>query len=169
MTKARKMGPADLFCRVIDSLTGLSVLSLVIMMVVTFVSVIMRYIFNAPLLGNNEIVQLMAVSLVMLAMPFATQTEAHVRVDVLDAHIGRYGRFTGDLLARCLAGFVLASLLHRTWFKLLDTLTYGDATNMLRIPIWPFYGFILLGMGLYLLLLVIQVIGVLRKGPRHEL
>lgn len=167
---ARKIrSPADLIRWTNSGLLALSVAALVTMMAVTFVSVVMRYLFNVPLLGNNEIVQLMAVSLAMLAMPYATQTDAHVRVDILDARIGRYGRFFGDILSRCLAGYVLTVLTYRAWLKMLDAARYGDATNMLQIPIWPFYGLIVAGMTLYVLVLGLQLLELLKAGPRHDL
>lgn len=167
---ARKIrSPADLIRWTNSGLAALSVAALLIMMAVTFVSVVMRYLFNTPLLGNNEIVQLMAVSLAMLAMPYATQTDAHVRVDILDARIGRYGRFLGDILSRCLAGYVLIVLTYRAWLKMLDAARYGDATNMLQIPIWPFYGLIVAGMALYVLVLGLQLLELLKAGPRHDL
>lgn len=168
MARLSALSPAVLYRRAIDWPAALSIVALLIMMTVTFVSVLTRYLFNMPLLGNNEIVQLMAVSLAMLGMPYATLTEAHVRVDVLDRKIGRYGRFIGDIVARCLAGFVLVVILQRSWLKMLDTITYGDATNMLRIPLWPFYGLILIGMGLYLAILAVQLFEVVAKGPRHD-
>ena len=150
-------------------LTVLSSVALAILLIATFAGVIMRYVFSAPILGINEIVQLVSVALVMLAMPSAAQREQHVRVDVLDNHIGKAGRFIGDLAARGIAIFLLYQLAVRGWAKLQDAAEFGDATNMLAIPLWPFYGLIVLGAVLYALVLVLQVIDVLRNGVlRHE-
>ena len=147
------------------ALAALSVVTLIWMMGVIFVAVLMRYALNAPILGANEIVQMSSVALVMLALPFATQTETHVRVDVLDNWIGRYGRFLGDLVARGLAIFVLSVLVRRTWQRLWDAYEFEDATNMLDVPYWPFYGLIALGMALNVAVLVAQAVDGLLRGP----
>ncbi len=149
-------------------LTGLSIVSLVLMVCVTFSGVVMRYVFNAPILGGNEVIQLLAVAVVFLAMPFAAQTEAHIRVDVLDTAIGRFGRYVGDILSRGISVFVLSILIYRIGIKALEAIEFGDTTNMLSIPLWPFYGLIALGMGLSVLQLLVQLLDILRKGLNHH-
>ncbi len=152
--------------RVSRILAGFSAFVLLAMMGVTFVGVVMRYAFNAPILGNNEIVQLLAVALVMLALPYATQTEAHVRVDVFDRMIGRWGRFAGDVVSRGLTILVFCFLARRAWLKALDAAEFGDATNMLGLPIWPLYGLITLGFALCTVVLALQIVARLQQGAR---
>ena len=145
-------------------LTGLSILSLAIVLIVTFAGVIMRYVFGAPILGNNEIIQLASIALVMLAMPLATQQEIHIRVDVFDNFIGAMGRFAGDILARVISVWLLSVLAWRSWGKMQDAVEYGDATNMLQIPLWPFFGLLALGAALYVIVLLLQLADLFRKG-----
>lgn len=149
-------------------LTSLSSVALAILLVATVASVIMRYIFSAPILGSNEIIQLVSVVLVMLAMPAAAHHGDHVCVDVLDSQIGAIGRFVGDLLSRAIAIFLLWQLAVRSWTKLLDAAEFGDATNMLEIPLWPFYGLLMLGAMLYVVVLALQLVDVLRSGVLRD-
>ncbi|HPQ95594.1 MAG: TRAP transporter small permease [Thiothrix sp.] len=144
--------------------TALSVLSLAILLLVITASVVARYVFAAPLLGSNEILQLCLVAMVALAMLPAAHGEQHIRVDVLDAYIGKYGRYAGDLLSRLIAAFVLYALAYRSGLQALDAAEFGDATNMLAIPLWPFYALIVLGAALYATMLVIQVADLWRCG-----
>ncbi|GKY89928.1 TRAP transporter small permease [Sinisalibacter aestuarii] len=162
LARSRYLGRAS------KALAALSAVALVVMMSITFVGVVMRYAFNAPILGVNEIVQLMSVSMVMLALPYATQTDAHVRIDVLDGKIGRYGRLFGDILARLVGGYVLIVLVTRAWRRLADAFEYGDATNMLRLSLWPFYGLIVLGICLVILIFALQIIDLLRRGRSYD-
>lgn len=145
-------------------LTVLSSLALGLLLVATFTGVIMRYVFSAPILGGNEIIQLASVVLVMLAMPAAARDEVHIRVDIFDDKIGRFGRLLGDILSRSIAIYVLTMLALRSWSKLADAAEYGDATNMLQIPLWPFYGLLVLGAALYAIVLLLQLIDILRVG-----
>jgi TRAP-type C4-dicarboxylate transport system permease small subunit len=138
--------------------------SLVFMVVLIAVGVVLRFALAMPILGINEIVQLTSVAVVMLAMPWATAEGAHVRVDVLDHAIGRRGRFAGDVLSRVLSAAVLAVLAWRAALKALDAMTYGDATNMLALPIWPFYAILSAGVALCVAVLAGQLAVILREG-----
>ena len=140
---------------------------LVAMVVVVTLGVVLRYVFGAPLLGINEIVQLIAVALAMLALPYCTSSGAHVRVDLFDRALGRAGRFLGDLLSRGLAVVALYFLSRQAWTKAAEAIEFGDVTNMLKLPLWPFYGAISVGMALCALVYaaeILAVIGGWRRG-----
>ena len=103
---------------------------------------------------------------VMLAMPFATATLAHIRVDITDRFLGDWGRFLSDIFVRSVAALVLFLLIQKTWDKAWDAAEWGDATNMLEIPHWIAYGAITAGMGLSALILILQIVGQFRHGVR---
>lgn len=147
-------------------LTAFSSVALAVLLVATFAGVVMRYVFAMPVLGGNEIIQLASVALVMLAMPLAGQRGDHVRVDVLDGFIGAPGRFAGDLVSRALAIYLLCLLAWRSWSRSLDAAEFGDATNMLSIPFWPFYALLALGTALYAIVLVLQLVDIVRSALR---
>lgn len=136
-------------------------LCLFTMVAVVSIGVILRYVFGAPLLGVNEIVQLIAVALAMLALPYCTSTGTHVQVDLFDRLLGRWGRLFGDLLSRSLSVIALWFVCGQAWRKAAEAIEFGDVTNMLELPLWPFYGAILLGMGLCALVYVAEIIGLL--------
>lgn len=137
---------------------------LVAIVAIVTVGVVMRYAFGAPLLGINEIVQLTAVALVMSSLPYCTARQDHVAVDVFEGWLGRWGRFFGDILSRLLSGFVLSILGHRAFLKALDAAEWGDATNMLRMPIWPFYAILAAGAGLCALIYALQIVLLVGRG-----
>lgn len=120
--------------------------------------VIMRYVVGNPLLGINEIVQIIAVALAMLALPYTTSTGAHVRVDLFDKILGRWGRFVGDVGSRTLSVIALVLLCSRAWKKAAEAIEFGDVTNMLELPIWPVYGAVIVGMGLCAAVYALQIV-----------
>jgi TRAP-type C4-dicarboxylate transport system permease small subunit len=142
--------------------------SLLFMVVLIAAGVLLRFAFAFPILGLNEIVQLTSVAVVMLALPWATADGAHVRVDVLDNAIGRTGRFMGDLVSRALSSFVLGVLVWRAGLKAADALAYGDATNMLGLPLWPFYAILAVGIALCVLVLLSQIAVLLKPETADE-
>ncbi|EPX87453.1 TRAP-type C4-dicarboxylate transport system, small permease component [Rubellimicrobium thermophilum DSM 16684] len=139
---------------------------LLFMVLLIAVGVVLRYGFARPILGLNEIVQLTSVAVVMLALPWATADGAHVRVDVLDHRLGVIGRHMGDLLSRGLSALVLGVLVWRAVLKAIDARRYADATNMLGLPLWPFYAILAMGMALCVVILLAQGFAILRRGPR---
>ncbi|MEM9104365.1 MAG: TRAP transporter small permease [Pseudomonadota bacterium] len=121
---------------------------LVAMVAVVMLGVVMRYAIGSPLLGVNEIVQLIAVALAMLALPYCTASGAHVRVDLFDHILGRSGRLLSGLLFRVLVIVALFFLCRRAWTKAAEAIEFGDVTNMLQLPLWPFYGAVFAGIAL---------------------
>lgn len=137
------------------------------MMVFVFVGAILRYAFNAPIPGGNEVLEMASVAAVMLTVPYCTTKDAHVRIDLLDNVLGRVGRAMTDFLYRVIGIVVLWFLTNSYIARSMDAFEYEDVTNMLDIPIWPFYALIVFGMGLYGLILAAQLVGSLfAKGTR---
>lgn len=127
-----------------------------------------RYFLGRPILGINEIVQMNAVALAMLAMPYCTASQAHVRADIFDRLIGRWGRLAGDIVTRLLSIAALSVLVHRSWDKMLDAREFGDATNMLALPLWPFHGLIAFGMALCVLVFAAQILRIVLLGEIQD-
>lgn len=142
-------------------LAAIAGLNLLFMVALIAIGVGARFLFSWPILGVNEIVQFVSVVCVMLALPYCTLRETHVRVDVLDELIGRWGRLLGDILSRLLSASVLGVLVWRAWLKTLDAHEFGDATNMLSLPIWPSYGMIALGGAICVAILLFQTVVIL--------
>ena len=147
-------------------LAVLAAIALIFLVVVISAGVMLRYVFGTPILGLNEISQMTAVVLVMAALPYCTERGGHVGVDVFDNAIGPWGRLIGDLCSRLLSAFVLSILVWRATLKALDAWEFGDTTNMLALPIWPFYGVLALGIALTVLVLAAQFIAILRSGAK---
>ena len=144
--------------RVVHGLTWLGGAAMVIMVAIIIVSVVMRYLLGQPMLGSNELIQMTSVVLVMTALPYCTAEEAHIRVDIFDYVLGRWGCFAGDIFFRVLSGFVLGVLTYRSTLKALDTFRWSDTTNMLNLPVWPMYALLALGTALTVVVFIAQII-----------
>ena len=160
-------GARELPGRFLKLLAAISGVVLFGIMCLVSYSVFRRYIMNDPILGDTEIVQIGMSLVVMMAMPHATRVGAHIRVDILDARIGAWGRFLGDLLARGLGAYILFLLIQKTWAKALDAHEYGDVTNMIELPVWIAYGAITIGMGAYAIVLIVQIVFQFLSGVKN--
>jgi TRAP-type C4-dicarboxylate transport system permease small subunit len=159
-------GAQDVTGRLLRALAAISGAVLFLIMCLVSYAVFRRYVMNDPVLGDAEIVQIGMSLVVMMAMPYATANGAHIRVDIFDRHIGAWGRFLGDVLARSVGAYILFLLIQKTWDKALDAHEYGDVTNMIEIPVWIAYGAITIGMGGYAAVLVVQLLLQLLAGVR---
>lgn len=146
------------FGRVDVWLATISGLALAFMMIFVFAGAVLRYVFNAPIVGGNEVLEMASVVIVMLAVPYCTTQDAHVRIDLLDRPLGRGGRMLTDVLYRVIGIVVLWFLVKSYIARTLDALEFDDVTNMLDLPLWPFYGLIVFGMGLYAVILAAQLV-----------
>ncbi|WP_109465611.1 TRAP transporter small permease [Albibacillus kandeliae] len=161
MDRLQETAWARMLAQATLALTWVGAICLLGMVLLIFVGVLMRYAINTPILGLNEIVQLAAVALVMTALPYCTARGEHVGVDVFDRALGRWGRFVGDVISRVLSGGVLSVLCQRAGAKALDALEWGDATNMLGLPLWPFYAILAAGAGLCVLVFAVELVLIL--------
>jgi TRAP-type C4-dicarboxylate transport system permease small subunit len=108
------------------------------MMTLTFVDVVLRYIFNAPLRGSFEITELMLVVLIFAALPLVSRREEHVVMDFLD-HFLPLGIYRAlRALEHIVSAAVMTGMGCLMWAKASKLAAYGDTTAILRIGLAPF-------------------------------
>lgn len=119
--------------------TGMAALggtALVGAVAVTLASVIGRAAFNAPILGDYELVERLVGVAVFLFLPYGHWAGGHVTVDLLTRRLP--DRFRGAL-ARGVEGLfaiVAAVLAWRMASGGVDMLRYNDSSMMLGLPTW---------------------------------
>lgn len=154
----RQLGRVDLWLALLASMV------LGLMMIFIFASAVMRYAFNTPVVGGNEVLGLGAVAMVMLALPYATTQDSHIRIDLFDKILGRGGKALTDAFYQVISLIVLWFLTRAYVGKTLEALEFEDTTNMLEVVIWPFYALVTFGMGAYGFILAGQlVLSVVRR------
>ncbi len=143
----RWIGRADIW------LARVSAVVLAGMMLFVVAGAVLRYAFNAPIAGGNEVLEMASVALVMLAVPHCTAREEHIRIDLLDRPLGRVGRALTDVLYYGVGMAVLWFLTRSYIARTSDAFEFEDTSNMLDIPVWPFYALVAFGMGAFGLIL----------------
>lgn len=119
------------------SLRIAAAIALAAMMAVTIVDVTMRNTINELVLGGVELVELTLVLTVFLALPETFLRNEHVTIDAIDLLVSP--RVVKIL--RCIGAFLtlllLVLLAWRMVLPAIDTVTMGDLTSDLGIPlIW---------------------------------
>jgi TRAP-type transport system small permease protein len=118
------------------------------MMVLTFVDVVARYLFNWPLRGAFEVTELMLLVLIFAGLPLVSFTDEHAVMDFVDRIVrGRALSWLIRAMHVLSAGF-MGLLAWLTWLKADRISAYRDATDVLRILYGPFVYFMAIALGL---------------------
>jgi TRAP-type C4-dicarboxylate transport system permease small subunit len=123
--------------------------------------VALRYLFNRPIFGAQDLIELALVVIVFSAVAYCGRAEGHVAVDLFFTRMSSQARRRADLAMKLLAASVLALLTWRSGARALS-FDAGDATNLLQVPRWPFYGAIAVGSALYAVVLLAEIAFMLR-------
>ena len=126
------------------------------LMLLTVVAVVMRYVFNAPILGAQDISELSLAVVVFLGIPYCGWTGGHVAVDLISTVVGESRLRYTDALMRLLGGVLFAVVAWQALRQGLDALEYGDATNLVDISHYPFMFLMSFGWLLFALVLLMQ-------------
>lgn len=118
------------------------------MMTLTFVDVVMRYIFNRPLRGAFEVTELMLLVLIFAGLPLVTHADEHITMDFIDKPLGVRGRDIVKRIANALCAGIFFFLAWLVWLKAGKIAAYGDTTDVLRITVGPFVYFMAATIGL---------------------
>lgn len=125
--------------------------------------VVMRYVLRLPFLGAYEMTELAMALIVFLGLPYCAATGGHVAVDVLSPIFDRPAlRWLNALLA--LAGAALtATMAWQAVMYAFSSRERGEATNMLRIDLFPFQLLAAASMALFAAVFLVQAWRVWRK------
>ena len=119
------------------SFGALAALAIFVLALITFVDVIARYVFNAPIPGAYEISELVMGVMIFAALPVVTWRGSHITIDLLD-HITPQGFIAWrDTVLFIVSSIVVAVLGWELWALALTLKGYGDVTEYLRLPIHP--------------------------------
>jgi len=130
------------------------------MMLFTMSEIIGRYLFNRPIKGHVEIVELVMAGVVFLGIAFTQKVGGHPRMELFLTRVvkGR-GRLIIESSTLFLALFVFAIIV--VWSmeaSVLYSLKMGDTTPLLLWPVWPSKLCIPIGCFILCLRLVIEII-----------
>ena len=128
--------------RRVDAVLGIaSSVILFLMMLLTFVDVVARYLFNFPLRGGFEITELMLLVLIFAGLPLVSHADEHVTMDFIDRLLPEAGRRLLVRAVHAVCAAVMFFLTWQVWIKARTIAGYGDTTDVLKITVGPFVYF----------------------------
>jgi TRAP-type C4-dicarboxylate transport system permease small subunit len=144
------MTPPDrMWERYFDAALGVAAsVILMLLMLLTAVDVVSRYLFNWPLRGGFELTELMLLILIFAGLPLVSHADEHVTMDFIDRMLGPRAVAALVRVVHAICAAVMFLLAWLIWLKAGKIAGYGDTTDVLRIAVGPFVYFMAAMIGL---------------------
>ena len=149
--------------RVLAYVGGVALLGLVAL--VAF-DILMRRVLMLPFLGGFEMTELAMVVIVALGLPYCAGLGGHVSVDLFGKVLDRPGLRWLTAAVHLVGAALLAVVAWRTALYALGSYRWGDATNMMAIPKYPFQLVTAAGAALFAAVLLGQAIRAMKRPGR---
>jgi TRAP-type C4-dicarboxylate transport system permease small subunit len=125
--------------------------------------VVMRYVLRIPFLGAYEMTELAMALIVFLGLPYCAATKGHVAVDLLGRWLDRPAFKWLNVLLPLSGAALTAIMAWQAVIYALDSKSRGEATNMLKIDLYPFQILAAVSLALFCAVLLHQAWKALRK------
>ena len=110
---------------------------LFLMMMITTVDVVGRYVFNKPLNGGFELTEMLLAALIYCGLPLVSQRREHIVIDTFDPLMSARVKRALDVLAEIVCTLTLAGIGYLIFRRAARVAEYGDTTNVLKLPLAP--------------------------------
>lgn len=116
-------------------LEALAAISLLGMMLITFVDVAGRYFFNSPILGATELIEVLLAVMVFMAFPLVSWKEENICVDLLDDYFPEKWIGLRQVIINliCCCSLILVAMTN--WKLAGRSLDYEEVTEILEMPL----------------------------------
>lgn len=133
---------ADPLSRAMDGV-GRVILALMVLLITS--DVVLRYVFNRPIKGSYELIELMLVMIVFLGLAYTQMKREHIAVTLITEKLSPRAAAILESAAYllCLAIFIVI-----TWQSVVRAEVLradGTASDLLSIPIYPFMWIVVFG------------------------
>lgn len=123
----------DRACKLLAILSGLILVAMAFM---SLRSIIGRSFFDAPLVGDYELVQFMCAGAVAMSLPYTHWVSGHVIVDFFTTKTSPRFNASLDLIANLMLAFFAGLIAWRVTVGMLDLRSNFDASMLLEMPTW---------------------------------
>jgi tripartite ATP-independent transporter DctM subunit len=146
---------------------GVGVFFLAMMMLLTTVDVLSRFLFTLPVLGSIEITEFLLVATILLGIPYAAAIKQHVTIDILTSRLSEKKLLTLRSITTLIALTLFSVIVWRSieYAILMDKL--HRVTAILRVPIAPFVLLVAFGFALTGIVLLTVLIRNIDQGVKN--
>lgn len=142
-----------------------SVVFILFLMFFAAAEVVGRYVFNAPIRGHMEIVELIMAAVVFLGMAYTQRVGGHVRMEIFITGVikGRY-RDIAECITLLVSLAIYGVIAYYTLQNTMYSREIGDVTSFIKWPTWQSKLCISIGSMLLCVRFIIEFIQHLRRS-----
>lgn len=131
--------------------------------VLTFVSVIMRYLFSAPIPDTHDFTGLMVCIAIFWGIACACWRGEHIQVDLLWTALPRRAQRFVDVFALLVLFGAITVLAWVVFRRVGEIARSGMTTGDFLLPLWPFFAVASLGLGLAVIVIPAYLYRLIRQ------
>ncbi len=139
-------------------LRHLAIWILTAMMLLTAADVCLRYVFNSPVTGSFELVELMMALIVPFSIVFCASEKSHVNVDIVLEHFSTRLRSFFSFIGNVISLFLFVLITWQAIIYIGEEYESRLTTAVLYIPVYPFIGALAAAFAILSLLLLAEII-----------
>ncbi|WP_020395175.1 TRAP transporter small permease [Thiolinea disciformis] len=141
--------------------------ALTLMMIITCIDVIGRYVFNKPLVGGVELIEVLLGVMIFMALPVISWRNEQVVVDILDPFVPHHVSFVRNVLFNVVTAIALIVIGMRIWELGARASSHGEVTEYLHLPVGMVISFF--GVMCWFTALVLLTLGIYRALVQYRL
>ena len=127
----------------------------------TFVDVLLRYIFNSPVPGAAELIEFMMGIVVTFSVAYTAHKKSHIGVDLLLVNLKEKTRKMIGVVTSFLTFGFFALICWQTYILIIEEYSSKIISAVLYIPVYPFIVTVTVGFVILCLVLLAEFLGLL--------
>ncbi len=136
----------------------LSFICVIAMVVLNVGDVLLNKIANKNILGAYEITQRLLMCAVFASFAYAQSKKAHINMTLIIAKLPRALRYILFSLMSVLSVVAAGAMTWAAYIQTLDCIAKGYVTEVLYIPLWPFYVVMILAMAIFTVTIIYDTV-----------
>jgi TRAP-type C4-dicarboxylate transport system permease small subunit len=136
--------------------------SLLALTFVTVIDVTLRTVFNSPIHGGGDIAQFFLIIVVSASIAYSGRSGGQVVVELFENVVGEAVLRWVDVVTKIIGFLMLMVLSWHLVISGMDALEFGESSGTLQISYAPFMYISALGIFLYAVVLLVEIIQLIR-------
>lgn len=157
------LAKSDLAMRPIeDAINMLAAFAIFTLMVLGSAQILLRSVFNSPIAGYIDLVELSMASMAFLGAAYCQRLGAHIRMEILIGQFKGRALWAMESFGLLVALFIIAVLVWYGWDHFMRSYQLGDSTIDAEYPVWPSKLLVPIAFAVWWVRLFIQLCGSIR-------
>ena len=135
-----------------------SFICIIVLMLMNVCDVALNKLINKNIIGAYEISQRLLMCAVFASFAYAQSKKAHINMTIVIVKFPRAVRFIIFTLMSVLSAFAAGAMTWAAYKQTLDCIAKGYVTEVLYIPLWPFYVVEIIAMAIFTITIIYDTI-----------